>query len=213
MSRKSFVDHMKSLPKDWIIVGDPEIERSDVPMSGSWKTRATIRLPANGGLLYAYQYGITGARTYMLMTYSRAPDEPLEFTRFAKSFSVISSNVNTQPPNVSGIFILWAVWGAIVDWRYIRRGGLNPSRNDKLSVLAAIGLCIGAMVLLGVLGATAEAEGRLASMGVTVVFGLWEFSRWRVRRKNPLPTPSFLDTKPEKGILYTESEQEAMKSR
>jgi hypothetical protein len=118
---------------------------------------------------------------------------------------------------MSGIFLLWAIWGAIADWRYISRGGLSPTRKDKLFVLAAIGLSFAVMVLLGIMGGSTAGEIDTIVLLGTLIFGLWEFGRWRVRRKNPASetpgVPGFQDTKPQKGIIYTESELEAMKSR
>ena len=188
-NKKSFIDNMhSSLPKGWSAVGDPTIKPTDVPMTGSWKTKTAIRLPEDGGIVYAYQYAVIGKRTYMLITYSPDPTEPVAFSQFAASFAVLSSNALPPPPqNYSGIFILWALWGAIVDWRYIRRGGIKPNKNDKLGVLAAIGLCIAVIVFVGIRGASAESIGSMTGLFLTLIFSLWEFARWRIRRKNPLP--------------------------
>jgi hypothetical protein len=79
----------------------------------------------------------------------------------------------------------------IVDRRYRHRGGLKPTRNDKLFLSAALGLCVGCTVVFGVLfdasGAAWAYLTELFGMLLICIFGLWEFGRWRVRRKNPLP--------------------------
>jgi hypothetical protein len=86
------------------------------------------------------------------------------------------------------LIMIWAIWGAAMDWRYIRQGGVKPSRNDKLYVMFAIGLCAALMIFAGFyLNASAEAEAHVAELFLVLIFGLWEFGRWRTRLKNPLP--------------------------
>src|ERR1039457_5827057 len=56
-----------------------------------------------------------------------------------------------QPPALDpqeAVEAVWAIWGAIVDWGYKRRGGVRPSRNDRIGLWAAIGLSVAAMVAL-----------------------------------------------------------------
>jgi hypothetical protein len=88
-SKDKFVTSMrKSMPKDWR-VGDVKIEQSDFPVKGSSKIRAELSLP-DFSTLYAYEYVITGPRTYMLFDYSAETSEPSEFTQFVGSFTLIS---------------------------------------------------------------------------------------------------------------------------
>jgi hypothetical protein len=131
---------------------------------------------------------VPGKRTYLVMCYSQETTEPLLFTQFVGTFALISPEANTEtnPANLSGIFILWAIWGAIVDWGYVKRGGVRPTRNDKIGVLAAIGLSIVAMVALSLYGASPEALGHMTALLLALIFPLWEFARWRIRRKNPI---------------------------
>ena len=186
-NKERFVERLRSgLPKGWAAIGEPQIEPTDVPVSGSSKVRTAIRLPGDGGLVYAYQYAVMGKRTYMLITYSSEPSEPPEFSRFVKSFAVLSSNALPPSSPLPGIFLLWALWGAIVDWRYKNRGGLRPDWDERKPYLIAAGVCLGLMVLAGVRGGTAETEGYLTAFFGTLLFALWEYGRWRIRRKNPV---------------------------
>ncbi len=88
-SKDKFVNGMKkSMPKDWR-VRDVEIQQSDFPLKGSSKVKAELNLP-NSSVLYAYEYIITGSRTYMLFDYSAENTEPPEFTQFVGSFALSS---------------------------------------------------------------------------------------------------------------------------
>jgi len=184
---KKFAEGMqKSLPKGWQI-RDVQHEPTNVPMTGSSKLKITIKL-SDESTVYAYAHVVSGKRTYMLMCYSADPTEPRQFTEFVRSFALISPDANstTTLPDLSGIFILWAIWGAIVDSRYKSRGGVRPSRNEKIGVLSAIGLCIATMVVLGILGASGALLGHMTILFTTLIFCLWEFARWRIRRQNPI---------------------------
>jgi hypothetical protein len=177
----------KTLPKDWQI-RDTRFEASDVPLKDSRYFKVTIGLP-NASLYYAYGYIVSGNRSYQIVTFSPSANEPVPFTQFAHSFALLDASANTPPPNFSSIFLLWAIWGAVVDWKYVRRGGARATRSDRLCGLAAVGLGAALLVFLGVRGASAESLGSITALVGTLVFSLWEFARWRVRRKNPLPIP------------------------
>jgi hypothetical protein len=99
-----------------------------------------------------------------------------------------------------------------VDWRYVRRGGIRATRSDKFGVLAAGGLGLAIVAFLEARGASPQSLGVTKVTIGTIVFGLWELARWRVRRKNPLTVAGFQDSNPRKGIVYTESELEAIKA-
>jgi len=183
---KQFMEGVQeSLPKDWQL-RDPQIEPTDIPVKNSMKFRATCRLP-NNSTLYTYLYVVPGKQTYEIVTYSADPTEPLPFSRFVASFALIATSANSPQPNMSGVLLLWALWGAVIDWRYIRRGGMRPSRNDKIGVLAALGFCTVVMALLGIRGASGESLGSMAGLCITLIFSLWEGARWRIRRRAPLP--------------------------
>ena len=79
---------------------------------------------------------------------------------------------------------------AVVDWRYIRHGGVKATRSAKVGVLAAPGLCVAFLVFLGTHDASAESLGSLTAVLSTLIFSIWEFARWRVRRKNPVWKPA-----------------------
>jgi hypothetical protein len=207
-----FINGMKkTLPKDWQIQ-DHRLEPSNVPTQNSEKFRVTIGVP-NGSTYYAYGYIAPGKRSYQIITFSASPIEPLPFSQFAQSFALINPIANTPLPNPSGLFLLWAGWGAIVNVRYVRRGGVRATKNSKIALLAAVGLGIALIAVAGFRGASAYSLGSLMATIGTLIFSLWEFARWRVRRKNPLSVPGFHDMQPQRGIIYTESELEAMKHR
>jgi hypothetical protein len=199
----------KTLPKDWEI-RDARLEASDVPAAGSSKFKVAIGLP-NGSAYYAYGYVVSGNRSYQTMTFSRSSDEPPAFTRFARSFALLHPIANQPLPNFSGIFLLLAVWGAIVDWRYRRRGGVKAGRSAKMFGLAAVGLGLAVLVFLGAWGASAYYLGSATATIGALLFFLWELARWRVRRKNPVPVAGSHEAKPQEGIVYTDSELEAMR--
>ena len=154
---KQFAEGMqKGLPKGWQIK-DVQHELTDVPMTRSSKLKIAIQLP-NDATLYAYDHVVSGKRTFSLLCYSFEKTEPLQFTQFVKSFALISPDANTEanPANLLGIFIIWAIWGAVVDSGYKKRGGVKPTRNDKIGLLSAIGFSVVAMVALGLYGASGE---------------------------------------------------------
>jgi hypothetical protein len=207
-----FINGMrKTLPKDWQIQ-DHHFEASNVPTQNSEKFRVTIGL-TNRSTYYAYGYIVPGNRSYQIITFSPAPIEPLSFSQFAHSFALINPIANTPLPNPSGLFLLWAFWGAIVNVRYVRRGGVRATTNEKIGLLVAVVFAIALIVLVAFRGTSAYSLGSLMATIGTVIFSLWEFARWRVRRKNPLSVPGFRDTQPQRGIIYTESELGAMKDR
>jgi hypothetical protein len=88
------------------------------------------------------------------------------------------------PLNPFGLILLWAIWGAIADFRYRKRGGVKPTHGEWRGLGYACALGLGLLILLGALGATARAEGSLTALVVPLIFGLWEFSRWRIRRQH-----------------------------
>jgi hypothetical protein len=186
-----------------------------MPLKNSEKFRVTIGLP-NGSTYYAYGYVVPGKRGYQMITFSPDPIEPPRFKQFAQSFTLIDAKANTPPPDVSGIFgicLVWGCWGAVVNRRYVRRGGVRATRNEKATLLALVGVGIAVLVVAGSRGVLSESLGALTVRIGGVILALWELARWRVRRRNPLRNPSFRDTKPQKGIIYTDSELEAMKGR
>ncbi len=121
------------------------------------------------------------------MCYSPDGMEPPQFSNFVRSFAVISPESDAKTNgSMSFIFVIWAIWGAIVDSGYKGRGGVKPSRNDNIGLCAAIGLSVAAIVTLALYGASPEALGHMVALMLALIFSLWEFSRWRIRRKNPI---------------------------
>jgi len=98
--------------------------------------------------------------------------------------------VQQQQPDFTGLFLLWAIWGAVADHRYKKRGGVKPIRMDKILFSVAVILGFAALFLLGTLGASAEGLSYLQVRFAILLFCFWELGRWRVRRRNPLPPAS-----------------------
>lgn len=98
----------------------------------------------------------------------------------------------TAAPNAGlGLFLILAIWGALVDSRYTRNGGKRPTKNEKLFFLSCIAAVVVLLFVLGVLGAAPDSIGHVTPMLAILLFALWEMGRWRVRRTNPLSkTPS-----------------------
>ena len=77
--------------------------------------------------------------------------------------------------------------GWIFDLLYRRRSGARPTKQDRIYFWICIALS------LALSGATAYAANNLAvAVGsglvmLQILFTIWEISRWRIRRKNPIP--------------------------
>ena len=84
--------------------------------------------------------------------------------------------------------LLWAIWGAIVDWRYKRDGGIRPTRKDRIFFSVAVAVCFAMFASLATmrsgLGLVHPTE-----LLLSILFGAWELDRWRVRNRYPLATP------------------------
>jgi hypothetical protein len=185
---KKFVDGMqRTMPKDWRIE-DTKIEPSSFPWKGSSKVKVTLRLP-NQAALYMYGYVVTSNRNYFMLDYSPETAEPPQFSHFVSSFAYLSPPSPRAPNSspVPGVLLILAVWGAIADWRYKRNGGTPPSKRDKIIFFSTVGAAVMILVVLGTLGSSEEALGRLTVGLAAILFAAWEFGRWRMRRKYLLP--------------------------
>jgi hypothetical protein len=87
-----------------------------------------------------------------------------------------------------GLVLIASVVAAVIDWRYKRRGGKKPTLKDRRFFLAACAVCFICLILFAVLGSSAEGLGYLFGCCLVILFAVWELARWRVRRRNPLPT-------------------------
>jgi amino acid permease len=84
--------------------------------------------------------------------------------------------------------LILAIWGAVVDWRYKRKGGKKPSKKDRLLFLTAFALVFAFFVVLALIG-VGDVAGMIGAASVDfalVLFATWELARWRVRNKNPI---------------------------
>jgi hypothetical protein len=87
------------------------------------------------------------------------------------------------------VLLMLAVWGAIVDSRYRRKGGRKPGKRHKLLFLAAsVLLFVPLLIVFGFLHNVLALAFAVLEAGI-FLFALWELGRWRVRRNNP---PSLL---------------------
>jgi hypothetical protein len=83
------------------------------------------------------------------------------------------------------IVMLWSLWGAIADLKYMKRGGKKPDWTEGIPFLA-IGCGFAGLIAVDFhfTGDPAH-EFRLAVFGGIFILGLWEYSRWGIRRKHP----------------------------
>ena len=86
-----------------------------------------------------------------------------------------------------GILLIFAVYGAVMDWRYQRRGGTKPSKHNWAMFGIALMLVAVLYITLYLLGASPFRIGEQIVFVSLLLFILWEMGRWRVRRKNPIP--------------------------
>jgi hypothetical protein len=89
---------------------------------------------------------------------------------------------------VQPFILLWAIWGAIVDWRYKRDGGVRPTRKDRIFFSVAVALCFAMFASLAMMR-SGVGLAHPTELLLSVLFGLWELDRWRIRHRNPLATP------------------------
>jgi hypothetical protein len=108
-----------------------------------------------------------------------------------RSLSSVSPMITQTPPTpspVPGVVLILAVWGAVVDWRYKRKGGKKSSKKDGLLFLAALGVVVVFFAVWAVIGVgdVAGTIGETSPFIAIVLFATWELGRWRARRKNPI---------------------------
>lgn len=91
-----FIGMKKTFPKDWEMK-DSRFEVSDVPLKDSRKFEVAIGLP-NGSTYHAYGYIVSGNRSYQTITFSPSPTEPVPFTQFVQSFTLLKASANAPLP-------------------------------------------------------------------------------------------------------------------
>ena len=89
---------------------------------------------------------------------------------------------------IVGIMFWVAVVAAFFDWRYVRAGGVRPTRDEYRYLGYAVGLCVIALVGLALYGARAEGLGAMTALVFPLIFILWEWRRYRTRRTHPAPS-------------------------
>jgi len=96
------------------------------------------------------------------------------------------------PPNtLSGLLSVWVLCSALVDWRCRVRGGVPPTHTERKGFRVVYCVWISLMILGGFLaGNPGGFEGDMTALYLNFVLGIWEFRRWRIRRRNPIPKPA-----------------------
>jgi hypothetical protein len=188
---KSFLGHMqKSLPKGWQVAQDAVARSSAIPMPGSQMATTTLHQPGETRLLHGFYYFVQGRFSYVFCGYSAENAEPPEFTNFVRSFRLLDVSANApekQPADpATGFILLLAIGGAVVDWRYKRRGGLKPTRREYLCLGIAVLICVALILWMASIGRSPETLGHLTGFFLVVILGVWELGRWRIRKKNPV---------------------------
>lgn len=176
----------ESLPEGWTVI-TTDVTKRERPVPISTRVLARLRAP-DGSDYYMHGYMASGRRSYMILAYLPTETEPQDFADFANSFRFLQPKVNERMPKpIPGLLLILAIVGAVVDYRYVKAGGLRSTRKERAYLGVATGLCIVVLVVFGTLGASAEALGA-ASVDVSVfLFALWELGRFRTRRDNPIP--------------------------
>jgi hypothetical protein len=79
------------------------------------------------------------------------------------------------------LIFLWALWGAVEDFRYLRNGGIKPTNREWLFLAIAVAASIAGVLVLWSKGAPLYGVRDMASALGMILVILWEFGRWRVR--------------------------------
>jgi hypothetical protein len=94
-----------------------------------------------------------------------------------------------QANPIMSLFLWAAVIFAVRDWRYLRKGGVRPTRREKQYVAIAIVLCVAVMLLAVVSGGPPQTFGRLTAYFLVVIFAVWELRRVFIRAAHPIRPP------------------------
>jgi hypothetical protein len=86
--------------------------------------------------------------------------------------------------------IVAGIVGAIVDHRYKKSGGVKPTRRHWIYLFTGACVCVALLAFLGFSGADPEWIGRRLWDSAALLFVIWEFSRWLMRRSHPLNRPT-----------------------
>jgi len=88
---------------------------------------------------------------------------------------------------VRSLWFLFVLGSVIVDLVYRARGGKKPTKQDKKYFRLAHSLWIALMVVGGLrIGFNTTFEADMVTLFVMGPLAVWEWSRWRVRRRNPV---------------------------
>jgi protein-S-isoprenylcysteine O-methyltransferase Ste14 len=89
-------------------------------------------------------------------------------------------------------FLVMAIYGAVVDRRYLRAGGARSTLRGKFYFGIAVALYFVFILVNGGWfrqAPTPEAMGAALPDLFVRLFALWEFARWRTRSRHPLIAP------------------------
>lgn len=80
--------------------------------------------------------------------------------------------------------LFWlGIAGLVMDWRYMKSGGVRPTREEKRYLAYAVALSVGAIVVLALLGGSAAGLGNMAGLLMSFIVFLWSARRYMVRRR------------------------------
>lgn len=105
------------------------------------------------------------------------------------AFLLILTQQDSNPSPIPGLILILAIIGAVIDWRYRRRGGQKSTKRAVALFFAATSLVVTFLVGLAFFGESAEVIGEVTVPLAIVLFATWELGRWRTRRKHPLGQP------------------------
>lgn len=192
IDRQKFLDGFvgglrRTIPNDWNIV-DTNYYDSSFPENGSTRFLFKIRL-GNGATVFMHGYVVWVSHTWMLAQYSPAVIQSADFKSFAGSFARLGPEtggpIESLTSSIVGISIgllaILGIWGAAVDSRYVKSGGRRDKKTNLFS-LATIGV---AALFSGAYQAFYGERFSLQQHAM-LVFGVWELSRWVIRRKYPV---------------------------
>ena len=79
------------------------------------------------------------------------------------------------------LIFLWALWGAVIDFRYQKNGGTKPTKRAWFILSIAVAAAVARVLVLWFGGAPPlSVRDQACALGMAIVI-VWEFSRWQVR--------------------------------
>ncbi len=92
-------------------------------------------------------------------------------------------------PNILLLVMMSAIYGAVVDRNYTKKGGLKPTKAEWTYFFGGTALCLLILAVDAVAWGDMQRLGRDVALVALVTFPLWELNRWRTRREHRLAGP------------------------